>query len=163
MKTSEIVIGAAFIVLIILGAISSVSGISVYEKGTNYVIWDISGESQIVVSGEVVNVTGNHYTMHDLHGGTSYSIEDINGTVYQTTTIDDIESIIRTKGLFILMFLLVILSYLFPISAILPAFIGIWSISDYLPSIGAGYLEYALIGVAITLSLMGATIKSYGR
>jgi hypothetical protein len=140
---------------------TGVNALSVEEYSSNYIIWNTTGETQIVLDGIPVNTTGNFYGQYDLQPGSVHygSSGDIG---LRVVLKQDLISMLLYWGVYLILCGMIIIAYRYPISGILPVVFGIYLFTNYLPTVSATFIEYAMIGIMLALGII-ASAAGYQR
>jgi hypothetical protein len=153
--------GIVLLCLIGIGAMYSVDALSVEEYSSNYIIWNTTGETQIVLDGIPVNVSGSYYGQYDLQPG-SVHYGSSGDTGLRVVLKQDLTSMLLYWGVYLILCGMIIIAYRYPISGILPVVFGIYLFTNYLPTVNATFIEYAMIGIMLALGII-ASAAGYQR
>ncbi len=136
---------------------ASYGNISVYEVGSDYIIWQVGVNiTDIVVDGVKRPVYGSLYGQYNLSPMTLH-----------TGCRENAECIgVRTEGngwyvfvywlAFIVLICMVVISYYIPITAFPIVIYGVYLIAEYIPTHGNSFVESSLVGILIIVGILAA-------
>src|SRR5574343_65590 len=90
------IIGGIIMLVLLLVAISNAGNISVYDSGSDYIIWSVSGsDNNISIDGKLVEVSGAYYGQYDLSPESKHIGCDSDGECLPYTTSTNGYSVFR--------------------------------------------------------------------
>lgn len=149
------IIGGIIMLVLLLVAVSNAGNISVYDSGSDYIIWSVSGsDNNISIDGKLVEVSGAYYGQYDLSPDSKHIGCDSNGECLLYTTSTDGYSVFSAWLVYFILIGLCIASYFVPLSYAATVIYGIYLIGSYLPSHNSGYTYYLLVGILLIMGLL---------
>lgn len=148
---------SAIMLILLLFAVANAGNVSVYESGSDYIIWHISGDNKnISIDGISILVSGEYYGQYDLSSESKHIGCDSNGDCLPHTTATDGYSVFSNWLVYFILIALCVLSYFVPISYAPTVIYGIYLIGSYLPSKGADYTYYLLVGILLIMGMLAS-------
>lgn len=148
---------ASIFIILILFAVANAGNISVYESGSDYIIWQVSGEDKnISIDGLPISVSGEYYGIYDLSPESKHIGCDSDGNCLPHTTATNGYSVFSNWLVYFILIALCVLSYFVPISYAPTVIYGIYLIGSYLPSKGADYTYYLLVGILLIMGMLAS-------
>lgn len=149
------VIGGIIMLVLLLVAVSNAGNVSVYDSGSDYIIWSVGGDNRnISVDGIPVEVSGSYYGQYDLSPESKHIGCDSDGECLPYTTSTNGYSVFSSWLVYFILIGLCVASYFVPLSYAATVVYGIYLIGSYLPSHNAGYTYYLLVGILLIMGLL---------
>lgn len=147
---------------IICGACSA-GNITLYERGTNYIIWEIAENvSSVYIDGEEIDITSPYYGQYDIQPNTEHIGCDCEGNCVSVTTLTDGYTVFIRWSVYLILIVVCAVSFFVPVSYAFAVLYSIYLIGDYLPSVGATFPEYILVVSLMVMGIISAH-KGYNR
>jgi len=162
-KTYAVYFCIGILMGLVIGLCIPCTALSVDEYGSNYILWNTTGSTNVSLDGTPIMVSGVVYGQYDLTSDTTHIIRDTDSNVSlsQTTSKSWIDYLAFWIFIIIL-FGSIIAAYLYPISCAFSIGYGVWLLSTYLPGESAAGASYMIVGIGIFLSAFAA-IKGMGK
>lgn len=147
-----------FISLVLTCAyVASAGNISVSSSGSDYIIWQISGDNHnISIDGIQKEISGIYYGQYDLSPSSKHIGCDADGECITHTTITDGITLFTNWIPILLLITFCCISYFIPISYAPAVILGVYLIGSYLPERNSGFYDYLLVGILLIMGLLAS-------
>lgn len=147
--------------LLFFGAYTASAGnITVYEYGSNYIIWSIAENiSSVYIDGEEIEITSPYYGQYSLQPNSEHIGCDAEGNCISVTTLTDGYTVFIHWSVYLVLIFVCAISFWVPLSYAFAVIYSLYLIGDYLPSISAPYTEFVLV---VALMVIGIVLAHRG-